>query len=176
MFFIINQIRANIGIMFGSKEKPASGHIVEHLASVILRMDVMSYAKQKDESGGIVEQKIRLRADKNIFAPPLRSCDVWLNVKDCLFRSDSVSYLLNKAIDEKVVEKRGAWLYSKYFPNEKLQGMEKFLKFLNSSEGEKMKEEVFKGYDIPIVMEEELVENEEEPSVFGSGVMEGTSE
>ena len=59
VLIILNQVRDAIGVMFGRKEKMTGGNMNKHLQSLLLRMDIVGYAKERDEYGGIIRQKMR---------------------------------------------------------------------------------------------------------------------
>lgn len=171
ILIVINQVRANIGVMFSGKDTLPGGNINKHLQSVLVRMDIIGYGKDRDNYGGIKRQKIRMKCERNHYAPPFRSCDVWLDVEKKKFETVNISYILNIAIDKGLVKKKGSWLNSEYFPNGKLQGTQQFVEFLASKEGEEMRSQL--GIEAPQIEEEDLIidEDAEENKAVGEGLV-----
>lgn len=96
----LNQLRSKVGVIYGSPEVTAGGNALKFYSSVRLdtrRRDILP------ENSGI---RIRVKAVKNKVAPPFRECHL-----DILFGSgiDSVGCLLDTAVDQGVVERRGSW-------------------------------------------------------------------
>lgn len=96
----LNQLRSKVGVIYGSPEVTAGGNALKFYASVRLdtrRRDILP------ENSGI---RVRVKAVKNKVAPPFRECHI-----DILFGSgiDSAGSLLDAAVDEGVVERRGSW-------------------------------------------------------------------
>lgn len=87
---VCNQIRANIGVMFGETEKSVGGHAFLHFADVRLRIKLGAHYKsgsRATESGGGIKQSIerggeavgilsKLYGKKNKVSSPARSCTI----------------------------------------------------------------------------------------------------
>ncbi|MDC1299891.1 recombinase RecA [bacterium] len=70
----INQVRVNIGQMFGDKRNTPGGNALKFGASV--RVEVAAGSKIKDKvSGEIIGMVIRLKVPKNKVAPPFRTLE-----------------------------------------------------------------------------------------------------
>ena len=137
---MINQVRANTGVVYGPQEKRYGGKALDHHVALMLQVGNKGADKERDQYKGITKQKIGIRCTKNNFAPPLRETELMLDVVNCRFESIGSMVALNRAIEKNLIEKRGAWLYSEHFPEEKLHGAEKFYEFLETEEGEKLTE------------------------------------
>jgi len=151
----INQIRANIGMLWGRSEKRKGGHSLDHLSSLILRIDKIGIDKDRDRHGGVKRQKVRIRCERSNFSPSMRSCDYWLNLVTKKFEPIDGSFIVNMGIDIGLIENRGAWYYSDIFPEGKLHGMESVNDWLNTEEGKVFAEKIKnKSEDIDISQEE----------------------
>lgn len=177
VFIVINQVRDNIGVMYGKKDTMPGGKINKHLQSLLIRMDVVGYAKERDAFGGITRQKVRLRCERNHYAPPMRECDVWLNVEDMHFEMVDASFILNYAIDQEVVTRKGSWIYHESLPKGKIRGNVEFLKFLNTDAGEAIKSQLGDLTIPEVVIEEEPIiiedfgeDEDEDEMIFKSNV------
>jgi len=162
---IINQVRANIGMIYGPKDRMPGGNINKHLQSLLIRMDIIGYGKDRDAQGGIKLQKVRIRCERNHYAPPRRYAEVWLDVEKPAFETVNSSYLTNMAEDKGIIERRGSWIYSKDIPEEKIQGSEKFIEFLNTPEGEALKKQILGDVVLKEDPETEEVLTPEQPQV-----------
>lgn len=146
----INQIRSNIGVMYGPTEKRKGGHSLDHLCSLILRIDDLKRKdlRTEDDWGGVIVKKIRIKCNRNNFGPPDRVCDVWLDTKNCKFDSDIGSFLVNTGEMRGILERRGAWLYCAWFDEDekgdrKLQGTDKFMDFIeHHKKGQELKTQI----------------------------------
>ena len=122
----INQIRMNIGVMFGNPETTTGGNALKFYASV--RMDVRrieSIGKNADELTG---NRVRVKIVKNKVAPPFKKCEI-----DLLFGTgiSKLGSLLDAALKCNIIEKAGAW-YS--YKGEKIgQGRDKTLEYLETN-------------------------------------------
>jgi recombination protein RecA len=118
---VINQVRDNIGVVYGSPTKTPGGWACQH--DFTIRLDLSNPRYEKD--GDYHKQRIKIKCIKNKLAPPLRECEFYLTEQNEL-QQDEISIILNEAIDKGIVEQRGVWLYSKYFEDAKLHGKNKF--------------------------------------------------
>ena len=99
----INQIREKIGVMFGSPETTTGGRALKFYASI--RIDVRRISSIKDGDTA-VGNRVRARVVKNKLAPPFRDAEF-----DLMF-DEGISWsgdLLDLAVNEKIVDKAGAW-------------------------------------------------------------------
>lgn len=99
----INQIREKIGVMFGNPETTTGGRALKFYSSV--RIDVRRAAtiKNGDEATGM---RVKAKIVKNKMAPPFRIAEFDIMFKEGISRSGS---LLDVAVEQEIVEKKGAW-------------------------------------------------------------------
>jgi len=99
----INQIREKIGVMFGNPETTPGGRALKFYASV--RLDIRRTGSIKDGDTA-VGNRVRARVVKNKIAPPFRQAEF-----DIMFNEgiSAEGDLLDLGVEEKVVEKSGAW-------------------------------------------------------------------
>ncbi|MBI1337000.1 MAG: recombinase RecA [Phycisphaera sp.] len=99
----INQIREKIGVMFGNPETTPGGRALKFYSSV--RIDIRRTGSIK-EGDTAVGNRVRARVVKNKVAPPFRDAEF-----DIMFDSgiSATGDLLDLAVNEKIVDKSGAW-------------------------------------------------------------------
>jgi recombination protein RecA len=99
----INQIREKIGVMFGNPETTPGGRALKFYASI--RLDIRRTGSIKDGESN-VGNRVRARVVKNKVAPPFRQAEF-----DIMFDEgiSATGDLLDMAVEEKVVDKSGAW-------------------------------------------------------------------
>ncbi|SDU30649.1 recombination protein RecA [Verrucomicrobium sp. GAS474] len=101
-----NQLREKIGVMFGNPETTPGGKALKFYASV--RIDIRRIAALKHADGTVYGNRTRVKVVKNKVAPPFTECEF-----DILYNEGISGFgsLLDLAIEQNVVEKKGAWLY-----------------------------------------------------------------
>jgi len=159
----LNQERENFGVMFGKRSRMPEPKASKHLRSLLLRMDVIAYGKEKDKYGGPILHKMRIRADRNNFAPPLRSCDIWLNLEEIRFETVGISFIINIGEDKGLLERRGAWIYSNELPEGKIHGSEKLWEYFQTPEGEELMNKILdkKKIEVRDIEEEKIIDEDE---------------
>ncbi|MCS7177638.1 MAG: recombinase RecA [Gemmatales bacterium] len=100
----INQIRQRIGVMFGSPETTSGGLALKFYSSVRLEVRKVTSIKEGEE---VVGSRIRAKVVKNKIAPPFKSAEFDLMHDSGISREGDV---LDLALEDKIVEKSGAWL------------------------------------------------------------------
>ncbi|MBK7369237.1 MAG: recombinase RecA [Candidatus Eisenbacteria bacterium] len=118
----INQIRMQIGVMFGNPETTAGGRALKFYASV--RLDIRRIATLK-EGETAVGNRTKVKVVKNKVAAPFREAEFDIIYNQGISREGE---LLDMAVDKMVVSKAGTWFS---FGDERLgQGRENSRMFL----------------------------------------------
>lgn len=100
----INQIRQKIGVMFGNPETTSGGLALKFYSSVRLDIRKISSIKDGEETVGA---RVKVRVVKNKVAPPFKQAEFDLMHDRGISREGDV---LDLAIEDKIVEKSGAWI------------------------------------------------------------------
>jgi recombination protein RecA len=99
----INQIRMKIGVMFGSPETTTGGNALKFYATQRLDIRRIGAIKQGDR---VIGNRTRVKVVKNKLAPPFREVEFDIMYGEGISREGS---LIDMGVDEKVVDKSGAW-------------------------------------------------------------------
>jgi recombination protein RecA len=102
-FIFINQIREKIGVMFGSPETTTGGRALKFYSS--LRLDIRRIGAIK-EGDKVTGNRTKVKVVKNKIAPPFRECEFDIMYGEGISREGDV---LDLAVNNRVVEKSGAW-------------------------------------------------------------------
>jgi recombination protein RecA len=100
----INQIRQKIGVMFGNPETTSGGLALKFYSSVRLDIRKVTGIKEGDETIG---SRVKVRVVKNKVAPPFRLAEFDLMHDFGISREGD---LMDLAIEDKLIEKSGAWI------------------------------------------------------------------
>jgi len=151
----INQIRSQIGVMFGNPETTTGGRALKFYASV--RMDIRRIGSIKigDEITG---SRTRVKVVKNKVAPPFKSAEFDILYNEGISRE---GVALDLAVNKKIVEKSGTWFS---YRGERLgQGRENARLFLKENREllENIEKEIL---EASIPQREEPVENLGQPA------------
>lgn len=101
-----NQIREKIGVMFGNPETTPGGKALKFYSSV--RVDIRRIGALKQPDGTVMGNRTKIKIVKNKVAPPFTECEFDIMYNEGISREGS---LLDLAIEQNVVEKKGAWIY-----------------------------------------------------------------
>ncbi len=89
VFFVINQIRIDLGKMFGDKKTTGSGRALKHACSVICDISPVSGKENKilDQYGEACGHKLSVVISKNKLGPPLKRAEFFINFKKGVVRT-----------------------------------------------------------------------------------------
>lgn len=99
-------------------------------ASIRLTVKRIGFEKQGDK---VTHQRIEVKAVKNKYAPPQRSCELLLSFDGTLKADSQVDYL-ELAVTKGLAEQKGAWIMSALLPSGRIQGKEAFNELVASRE------------------------------------------
>jgi recombination protein RecA len=145
----INQIREKIGVMFGNPETTSGGRALKFYSSVRLEIRRTSSIKDGDSAVG---NRTKVKVVKNKVAPPFREAEF-----DIMY-GEGISHegdLLDLAVENKIVDKSGAWFS---FKGERLgQGRENAKNMIKSDQGigSRIEGEVRAALGLPATVSEE---------------------
>ena len=103
LIIFINQIRMNLGVMFGNPETTTGGNALKFYASV--RMDIrrVGAIKDKDE---VIGSQTRVKIVKNKVAPPFKTVDFDIMYGEGISKTGE---LIDLGVKSGIIEKAGAW-------------------------------------------------------------------
>ena len=101
----INQIRQKVGVFFGNPETTSGGLALKFYSSVRLEVRKAGQIKKGDETIG---NEVSVKVVKNKVAPPFRQAKFELMYEGGVSKEGDVLIL---GQDDKIIEKKGNWLY-----------------------------------------------------------------
>ena len=103
MLIFLNQIRLQIGVMFGNPETTTGGNALKFYASIRMEIRRVGAIKDRDQ---IVGNQTRVKVVKNKLAPPFRQVEFDIMYGEGISK---VGELIDLGVKANVVEKSGAW-------------------------------------------------------------------
>ena len=100
----INQLRMQIGVMFGNPETTTGGKALKFYASVRIDIRPIEPIKQGDQ---VIGRRVKVKVVKNKVAPPFRVAEMEILSSEGISREGG---LIDMGITTGVLDKSGAWI------------------------------------------------------------------
>lgn len=102
--FFTNQIREKIGVMFGSPETTTGGNALKFYASI--RLDMRRKQGNKDDDGGVIDNRVTVKTVKNKLAPPFKKCEFNIVFGKGI---DRIAEIIEWSVEVGLIKKAGSW-------------------------------------------------------------------
>jgi recombination protein RecA len=99
---LVNQLRDNLAVLFGSRERAPGGRALKHHAAI--RLDLRHIEAIKDADGQVVGDRIRARVVKNKVAVPFRTAELVVRYGQGI---DRAGELLDLGLDHGAIKRTG---------------------------------------------------------------------
>lgn len=103
-FICINQIRQNVGVMFGPKWRTFGGEAIKFYASVRLRI---SSVKQITKDKLVTGIEVKVKTVKNKVFPPYRECKLIIDFEKGI---DNIASSIIYLVDNEIIQSKVGWL------------------------------------------------------------------
>lgn len=94
-FVILNQIRENVGVMFGAAKKPPGGHAARFFASVEVQLS-SSKLGRVEQKGRVTARWVHAKIVKNKIAAPFAECDFLIDFHKGVRRWSGLAEMLDR--------------------------------------------------------------------------------
>lgn len=127
ILFFTNQLRENIGVIYGNPETTPGGNALKYYASI--RCDIRRKQILKDGDNQASANEVKVKVIKNKTAPPFREC---LFTIEYGIGISKYSEVIDLAVENELIKKSGSW-YS-YEGNKIGQGRDAVIEYLKLNE------------------------------------------
>ena len=157
----INQLRMQIGVMFGNPETTTGGRALKFYASV--RLDVRRSSQIKDGKN-LIGHELRIKVVKNKVAPPFKEAVVDLIYGKGIVRENEI---FNLGVAEGFILKKGSWISYIKEDGEEIslgQGKNNAVEYLKENPEilEEMERRIRKAHSLPLPIGENENDEKEE--------------
>lgn len=128
ILYFTNQLRDNIGVMYGNPEVTTGGNALKFYASQ--RLDIRRTQTLKDGDTSYANN-VRVTVKKNKVAPPFAKCELTIEFGQGISLDTEI---VNLAIENELIEKKGSWLS---YDTIKVQGIPAMVEIVKQDVGVK---------------------------------------
>lgn len=167
-FIAINQVRVDLGKMFGNPEGTSGGKALKHACSLMVEVAPISSAENTlmDEFDDKIGHKVRAKISKNKLAPPNKKAEFFIDFRTGVVKTEEE--LLNLGCLYGLIERPNNRTY--VFDDEKLSSREAALEFItmNLEQIENRIRDIYLSGQKPISKVENEIENNGEDDTVDS--------